>query len=240
MTNQYSDSKGRSRFFSNTVALVANTIVATLITLIQIKILANFLSKESFGMFVALRGLSVLIATLAANGLPSLLVRFLPVYESRRQRGRAIRLGSGSLTAAALFLVLLGFIVHRFQPFFFSFLHPTAVIGGLSFQHVSAGGYHSCGLATNGAVHCWGYNYLGQLGDGTTTGGPDYGKASPVAVVDDHEFQSVSAGHFHSCGATTANNAYCWGQNLYGQLGDGTYPDRSSPVFVLDLDPPTP
>jgi alpha-tubulin suppressor-like RCC1 family protein len=117
--------------------------------------------------------------------------------------------------------------------------NPTAVTGGLSFQHVSAG-FHSCGLATNGAAYCWGPNHYGQLGDGTTTGPPDFWKASPVAVIGGHTFQSVSAGLIHSCGATMANDGYCWGHNGYGQVGDGTYTNRSSPVLVLDLDPPTP
>jgi O-antigen/teichoic acid export membrane protein len=89
-------------------------------------------------MFVALRGFSILIATLAANGLPNLLVRFLPVYESKRQRSRAIRLSSASLAAAAILIALLGMIVHRLHPFFFSFLDPAVAVGDLLFWFYAA------------------------------------------------------------------------------------------------------
>jgi len=57
---------------------------------------------------------------------------------------------------------------------------PTLVVGGLSFQSVSGGTQHSCGL-TSGAVsaiaYCWGLNDHGQLGDGTNRN-----STSPVRV----------------------------------------------------------
>jgi alpha-tubulin suppressor-like RCC1 family protein len=54
----------------------------------------------------------------------------------------------------------------------------VAVAGGLSFQSLSAGGGHTCGLTTTGAAHCWGDNRDGQLGDGLTS----Y-RTSPVAFA---------------------------------------------------------
>jgi alpha-tubulin suppressor-like RCC1 family protein len=47
-------------------------------------------------------------------------------------------------------------------------------------------------------------------------------------------FYQVSGGGRHSCGVTTDNRAYCWGSNIWGQLGDGTATDRSRPVATTD------
>jgi alpha-tubulin suppressor-like RCC1 family protein len=45
----------------------------------------------------------------------------------------------------------------------------VAVSGGLTFTSISAGRFHTCGVATGGAAYCWGANDVGELGDGTTT-----------------------------------------------------------------------
>ena len=96
-----------------------------------------------------------------------------------------------------------------------------------TFQSVSAGSFHSCGVTTAGAAYCWGANRFGQLGDGTETTSD-----VPVAVTGGHTFQSVSAGDNHSCGVTTAGAAYCWGANRSGQLGDSTETASKVPVAV--------
>jgi alpha-tubulin suppressor-like RCC1 family protein len=54
-----------------------------------------------------------------------------------------------------------------------------------------------------------------------------------VAVVGGHFFAQVSAGADHACGKTPAGVAYCWGNNLLGALGDGTWQNtRTTPVPV--------
>jgi len=55
---------------------------------------------------------------------------------------------------------------------------------------------------------------------------------SHVTVLAGLSFATVSAGVDHTCGVTTAGAAYCWGNNGYGQLGDGTTTDRTSPEAV--------
>src|SRR5438309_1063966 len=107
---------------------------------------------------------------------------------------------------------------------------PAAIVAAqsdsLKFTAVSASGEFACGLTVAGAAYCWGANYSGNLGDGTTTT-----RTSPVRVTGGLSFASVSAGS-HTCGLSAEGVAYCWGGNKFGQLGDGTTSDRSSPVRV--------
>lgn len=113
---------------------------------------------------------------------------------------------------------------------------PVQVSGEKRFAAISAGGFHVCGVAADGAAWCWGSNTDGQLGgtiaSSDCVGG--YCSAQPIAVLGDLRFSQVSAGFGHTCGLTTRGGAYCWGENLIGQLGDGTTTSRYSPVPVLD------
>ncbi len=94
---------------------------------------------------------------------------------------------------------------------------------------ISAGYDHTCGVRTDGTAWCWGWNSDGQLGDGTTTK-----RKSPVRVGTANNWDSISAGNYdHTCGVRTNGTAWCWGQNGYGQLGDGTTTKRLSPVQVV-------
>lgn len=105
----------------NTVALVLQTIVATLITLAQVKVLANFLPKDTFGLFASLRGFSLLLTIVAANGLPQLLVRYLPEHESKGERQRALRLSAWCVAASLLLLAVLAALVHVLRPWLLAF-----------------------------------------------------------------------------------------------------------------------
>lgn len=111
---------------------------------------------------------------------------------------------------------------------------PVLVSGMHTFTMVSAAVTHTCGVTLGGNTYCWGLNGGGQLGDGTTNS-----SSTPVLVSDGHTFASVSAGgtHFNgahnTCGVTTIGDAYCWGLNLNGQLGNGNSPTGSTtPVAV--------
>jgi alpha-tubulin suppressor-like RCC1 family protein len=109
---------------------------------------------------------------------------------------------------------------------------PVAVTGGLRFTGVSAGGTHTCGVTTSGAAYCWGLNVNGRLGDGSTDA-----SAVPVAVTGGFSYsQAIAAGlasgEGHSCGLTTAGAAYCWGGNEFGQLGEGSNSDKTTPAPV--------
>jgi alpha-tubulin suppressor-like RCC1 family protein len=104
------------------------------------------------------------------------------------------------------------------------------------FKRLAAGGLHNCALNVADQAYCWGFNDQGQLGDGTTTTiFPDTGAAAPAwvrPVSGGLAFDSITAGYKHTCALTAAGAAYCWGDNTYGQLGDGSTSRSLVPVAV--------
>ncbi len=96
-------------------------------------------------------------------------------------------------------------------------LDPVRVKGTGDWSSMSAGGAHSCGLKTNGSAWCWGYNGSGEVGDGTT----DNSRLRPVRVGTATNWTSVAVGYQHSCGVRANRTAWCWGDNIDGQVGSG-------------------
>jgi alpha-tubulin suppressor-like RCC1 family protein len=105
---------------------------------------------------------------------------------------------------------------------------PKEVAGGLRFRQVSAGQYHTCGVTTADRAYCWGYNKQGQVGDGSDV----VRQKRPVRVGIDRRFRAVSAGALHSCGVTTGDRAFCWGDGKSGQLGNNGTGVRRTPAAV--------
>ena len=104
---------------------------------------------------------------------------------------------------------------------------PLPVAGGHSFTVVSSGLFHTCGLASDGAAHCWGRGSEGQLGVDST----EFIRR-PVAVSGGLRFTSLGSGAFHTCALSSNGSVYCWGEGSAGQLGNGITNDSSAPVLV--------
>ena len=99
-------------------------------------------------------------------------------------------------------------------------------------RSVSAGGQHTCALSTAGAMQCWGNNDRGQIGDGSFQT-----RTRPVAVSGlGSGVTAIASGYIHSCALRSGGSALCWGDNFWGQLGDGSTTLRNVPVQVNGLD----
>jgi len=86
-------------------------------------------------------------------------------------------------------------------------------------------------VTSGGALLCWGLNILGEVGDGTTTN-----RFTPTQVTGlTSGVATFAGGGDHTCALTTGGGVLCWGDNSFGQLGDGTTTQRLTPVQVVGL-----
>ena len=120
-------------------------------------------------------------------------------------------------------------------------VNTSGVTGDKSFVFISAGQWNTCGLTTEGRAYCWGSDQFGQLGDGSNI--IDECNSFPCSqspilvdtsvVTGGKAFIFLTGGCFHSCGLTDEGQAYCWGRDSSGQLGNGgTSNDSQIPVLV--------
>ncbi len=103
---------------------------------------------------------------------------------------------------------------------------PVDVYGLTSgVQQIVAGYAHACALTTTGGVKCWGNNANGRLGNGSTLT-----SNVPVDVLGlSSGVKNIAAGLYHTCALLADGTHKCWGLNTSGQLGDGTFVNRTTP-----------
>jgi len=112
-----------------------------------------------------------------------------------------------------------------------------ALVSALDEVHVTAiaaGSGHSLAVTADGDVYSWGFNKYGRLGDGIT----DRFVPALVSALDEVHVTAVAAGSGHSLALTADGEVYSWGDNRYGQLGDGI-PDPSTTGVPVPSDPGT-
>jgi len=109
---------------------------------------------------------------------------------------------------------------------------PAEVIGiARRITSITAGRGHTCALTFLGGVNCWGENKFGQLGDGG-----NLAREVPNLVAGfAKSYIAASAGWGHTCALTFVGKVKCWGNNRFGQLGNGTYQERYIPTKVSGL-----
>ena len=115
---------------------------------------------------------------------------------------------------------------------------PAAVSGlGSGVTDVSVGYLHACAVTAAGGAKCWGNNWDGELGNGTFGSGDCaclFETPGDVSGLT-HGVRAVAAGLEHTCALTTGGGVKCWGDNQYGELGNGTTDTSALPVDVQGL-----
>jgi alpha-tubulin suppressor-like RCC1 family protein len=96
---------------------------------------------------------------------------------------------------------------------------------------ITAGWLRACGIR-QGALYCFGWNGDGQLGDGTFTDATDPVQVGTASNWVDLSMESDSG---HTCAVNADGELACWGHNEYGQLGDGTTENRTTPHPVAGV-----
>lgn len=111
---------------------------------------------------------------------------------------------------------------------------PVSVTGIVAAAAVSGGAAHNCALLRSGTVQCWGWNTAGQLGDGTDR----RDSTVPVSVIGISTATQIatSSRALHSCVLLASGTVQCWGDNQYGELGNGSTSSQSNtPVTVTGI-----
>src|SRR5205823_838495 len=118
-----------------------------------------------------------------------------------------------------------------------NFVEPRAVDGAPQLQAISAGRGHTCGLSLDGDAYCWGSNASGELGAASfeTCSGRHFTNTCrrAAAKVEGYKFIAISVGpgglltsdippQGHTCAITVTQSIVCWGDNSFGQLGNGS------------------
>jgi alpha-tubulin suppressor-like RCC1 family protein len=97
---------------------------------------------------------------------------------------------------------------------------------GTNWKQVACGTYHTAAIKTDGTLWLWGVNGYGELGNNTITN-----RSSPLqTVAGGSNWKEVACGNYHTAAIKVDGTLWTWGYNPFGQLGDNTVTNRSSPV----------
>ena len=98
---------------------------------------------------------------------------------------------------------------------------------------IAAGDKHTCAIAVNNIIWCWGDNQFSQLGSAALPDLPSLIPVQTTSLPGSRIAHRVAAGANHTCVLATDGTVWCWGQNGNGNLGDGSFLNQGDPVQVV-------
>jgi alpha-tubulin suppressor-like RCC1 family protein len=112
-------------------------------------------------------------------------------------------------------------------------VNNSGVLSGKTVKSIAVGSYHTCAIASDNQTYCWGWNVHGELGNNSTTNTSVPVAVNTSGVLSGKTIKSIAtAAQGHTCAIASDNQAYCWGMNDAGELGNNSTTDSSIPVAV--------
>ena len=111
-------------------------------------------------------------------------------------------------------------------------VYTAGNLSGKTIKSLSVGEHHTCAIASDDLAYCWGNNSNGQLGNNSTTQSNVPVPVNMSGVLSGKTIKSITAGASSTCALASDNQLYCWGRNLYGELGNGSNTGSLVPKFV--------
>ncbi len=127
---------------------------------------------------------------------------------------------AGLLTAIRLGRATIVFTADEARDSVTVAVRTIPVTDPIAYKKIGIGFGHTCALDRAGRAYCWGVNWHGELGTGVRRRLTRY--LAPVAVIGNHKFTELAVGGLHTCAVSDTGGTFCWGDNLQGQLGNGT------------------
>ncbi len=118
-------------------------------------------------------------------------------------------------------------------------IDTSGALNGKTIKVLSAGEFYNCVIASDDKAYCWGQNDYGQLGNNSTNNTAHPTPVDTSGLLKNKTIKAISASkgnNKHTCVIASDDNAYCWGQNTYGELGNGrtTYSGATTVPVAVD------
>jgi hypothetical protein len=97
---------------------------------------------------------------------------------------------------------------------------------------ISCGGNHTMAIDTTGAIHAWGLNSYGQLGNNSLVDSKIPVLINTYGSLVSKTITAIACGSGHTIGLDTTGAIHAWGNNSGGRLGNGTLTDSQIPIII--------